>query len=348
MKVAITTVQAPFVSGGAELHAHNLKKAFIQAGHEAEIVTIPFMDTPISCIEDHVIASRLFDLTNSWSGRIDLNVALKFPAYYIPHPNKIVWALHQHRAAYELFNTEYSNLKDTVEGRYIRSIVQNADNLYLNEANRIYANSENVAKRMRKYNHIESQALYHPCPDMEKFCCTDYENYILMPSRINITKRQMLALEAMSYTKSDVQLYIVGKADNVIEKDKMLNFIKNHKLQKKVKYFDYVTQEKKFELYAKAKAVLYIPFDEDYGYVTLEAMASSKAVITAKDSGGPLEFVEDYKNGLIAAPDAKEIARKIDELAQSEVMAQELGAKSKKRLNDRNITWNNVVKELTK
>lgn len=348
MKVAITTVQAPFVSGGAELHAHNLKKAFIQAGHEVEIVTIPFMDTPISCIEDHVIASRLFDLTNSWSGRIDLNVALKFPAYYIPHPNKIVWALHQHRAAYELFNTEYSNLKDTVEGRYIRSIVQNADNLYLNEANRIYANSENVAKRMRKYNHIESQALYHPCPDMEKFYCTDYENYILMPSRINITKRQMLALEAMSYTKSDVQLYIVGKADNVIEKDKMLNFIKNHKLQKKVKYFDYVTQEKKFELYAKAKAVLYIPFDEDYGYITLEAMASSKAVITAKDSGGPLEFVEDYKNGLIAAPDAKEIAGRIDELAQSEVMAQELGAKSKKRLNDRNITWNNVVKELTK
>ena len=45
MKIAITTVQAPFVKGGAELLAENLKKALLQAKHEAEIVTIPFMDS---------------------------------------------------------------------------------------------------------------------------------------------------------------------------------------------------------------------------------------------------------------------------------------------------------------
>lgn len=348
MKIAITTVQAPFVSGGAEFLAENLKKALIRFGHEAEIVSIPFMDTTAEMIENHIIASRLLDLSDSWAGRIDLNIALKFPAYYIPHPNKVVWALHQHRAAYDLYDTEFSNIRDTTEGRYIRNVIRNADQLYLKEAKRIYTISENVVGRMRKYNQIESQALYHPCPDMERFYCADYENYILMPSRINVTKRQMLALEAMCYVKSDIKLYIVGKSDHPSVRDQMLDYIRAHKLQKKVKYFDYVTQEEKFELYAKAKAVLFIPLDEDYGYITLEAMAASKALITACDSGGPLEFVLDEKTGYIVQPQARDIAKKIDALAGQNMLAEEMGKEAKKHLSEMNITWDHVVKELTK
>jgi len=348
MKVAITTVQAPFVSGGAEFLAANLKEAFLREKHEAEIITMPFIDTTPEMIENHIVASRLFAIENSWAGKVDLNIALKFPAYYITHPNKIVWALHQHRAAYDLFDTQYSAIKNNPEGNYIRQVISNADNLYLAEAKRIYTIAENVKKRMEKYNNLKAQTLYHPCPDMQKFYCSGYQNYILMPSRINITKRQMLALEAMKYTKSDLQLYIVGKADHLFEKNKLLDYIKEQKLQKKVKYFDYVTQEKKLELYANARAVLFIPMDEDYGYITLEAMAASKAVITADDSGGPLEFVEDDKNGMVVPPDAKEIACRMDELARSAALAKELGRKSRKRLDDMDITWKNVVKELTK
>lgn len=348
MKIAITTVQAPFVTGGAEFLAENLKKALIREKHEAEIVTIPFMDSTPEMIENHMIAARLFSLEHSWAGKIDLNIALKFPAYYIPHPNKVVWALHQHRAAYDLFDTEYSNIKNNPEGNGIRRIISNADCRYLPEAKRIYTIAENVKKRMEKYNHIRAQALYHPCPDMEKFYCKDHQNYILMPSRINITKRQMLALEAMRYTKSGIQLYIVGRADNVYEKDRMLDFLKKYKLQKKVRYFDFITQQQKFELYANAKAVLFIPLDEDYGYITLEAMAASKAVITAKDSGGPLEFVVDGETGYVTEPDAKAIAEKIDELAVSETQAAEMGKKAKKHLSEMDISWKNVVRELLK
>ena len=42
---------------------------------------------------------------------------------------------------------------------------------------------------------------------------------------------------------------------------------------------------------AHCLGVVYPPVDEDYGYVTLEAMLSSKPVLTCADSGGPLEFV---------------------------------------------------------
>ena len=97
MKILISTVQAPFIKGGAELLASNLKNALLKAGHETEIVSIAFMDNPNEMIVDHILASRLYDINYTWAGKIDLNIGLKFPAYYMPHDNKVLWVLHQHR-----------------------------------------------------------------------------------------------------------------------------------------------------------------------------------------------------------------------------------------------------------
>lgn len=348
VKIALTTVQVPFVLGGAEFLAQNLKTELIKAGHEVELVTMPFIDNPLHMIENHLTAARLMDLDYSWAGKIDLCIGLKFPAYCIPHSNKVGWILHQHRSAYDLFDTEYSNIKNTPEGIEMRRVVFNADNQYLKEAKRVYTIAGRVSKRMLQYNGIASTPLYHPCPEMDKFYCAEYEDYVLMPSRIGITKRQILALEAMCLVKSDVKLYIVGRADNVAEKEKLLAYIREKKLQNRVRYFDFVTQEEKIRLYAKAKAVLFIPVEEDYGYITLEAMAASKAVITALDSGGPLEFVTDEENGEVVEPTPIEIARAMDYIMTSKYAAVQMGECGKKRLKEMNITWENVVKELTK
>lgn len=348
MKIVIGTVQVPFVVGGAEFLAHNLKAALLEAGHETEIVTMPFIDSPLHRIEEHIVASRLMDQEWSWGGRAELLVGLKFPAYYMPHPNKVVWALHQHRAAYDLFNTDFSNIKDNAEGRQIREVIKRADNTYLKEAKRIYTIADNVTNRLKKFNGISASTLYHPCPDMEQFYTGQYEDYILMPSRINVTKRQMLALEALTHSKSNLKLYIVGKAEAEHEKKRMLDYIKGHKLEKRVKYFDYVSQEEKFKLYANAKAVLFIPLDEDYGYITLEAMAAGKAVITARDSGGPLEFVKNDYNGIVADNTSESIAAAIDRMADDPNLAIRTGENGKKRLKEMKITWEHVVKELTR
>ena len=348
MKIVIGTVQVPFVVGGAELLARNLKTALLEAGHETEIVTMPFIDSPLHRIEEHIVASRLMDQEWSWGGRADLFVGLKFPAYYMPHPNKVVWALHQHRAAYDLFDTDFSNIKDTTEGQQVREAIKRADNIYLKEAKRIYTISNNVANRLKKFNGISTSTLYHPCPDMEQFYTGQYGDYILMPSRINITKRQMLALEALTHSKSDLKLYIVGKAEAEHEKKRILDYIREHKLDKRVKYFDYVSQEEKLKLYANAKAVLFSPLDEDYGYITLEAMAAGKAVITARDSGGPLEFVKDGYNGIVADNTPDSIASAIDRMADDANLAIRAGESGKKRLKEMKITWEHVVKELTR
>ncbi|MCQ2544290.1 MAG: glycosyltransferase family 4 protein [Lachnospiraceae bacterium] len=348
MKIAITTVQIPFVSGGAEYHAQNLRNALIRNGHEAEIITMPFNDNPDYMLENYIIASRLMDVRSSWGGVHDLCIGMKFPAYFMPHPNKVIWALHQHRQVYDLFDTQYSSIKNDVRGRELKKIVTNADNKYIREAKRVYANSYNVAARMKKYNNIDSTPLYHPCPDMEKFYCGESEDYVLMPSRINDTKRQKLAVEALAKTKSDIKLYLVGRADNPVVMEDLKKYISEMKIENRVKFFDFVSQEEKFKLYANARAVLFVPVDEDYGYITLEAMASSKPVITAKDSGGPLEFVEDDKTGFICDPTPESVAEAIDKVAKSQKMSIEYGIAGKTRIDEMNINWDYVVKELTK
>lgn len=348
MKIVLTTAQALFVKGGAEFLTENLCTALTKAGHQVEIVNIPFMDRPLDIIEEQIVASRLMEIASTWAGKTDLCIGLKFPSYYIPHPNKVLWMLHQHRAAYDLYDTPYSNIKNDDSGNYIRNIIQNADDRYLGEAKRIYTISKNVSKRLEMYNMISSRPLYHPCPDMEKFICGEYEDYILVPSRITIAKRQYLALEALAETKSNVKLYFLGKADNEKEMQKLISYVEEHNLQNRVRFFDFVSQEEKIQLYANAKAVLFIPKDEDYGYITLEAMAASKMVITAKDSGGPLEFIDDQKNGRVVEPNKKELARVLDELWESSTMARELGSNARMKLDEMDITWDRVVKELTK
>ena len=52
-----------------------------------------------------------------------------------------------------------------------------------------------------------------------------------------------------------------------------------------------VPDERLYQLYEAALGVYYGPFDEDYGYVTIEGFAAERPVVTLTDSGGPLEFV---------------------------------------------------------
>ena len=348
MKIIIAMTQAPFITGGADYHAQNLKTALQRAGHEVELVSIPMMDNPPELMVNQIVAVRLLEIERTWAGNSDLCIGLKFPAYFMKHSNKVIWVLHQYRQAYDLWGSGIYDLRDQIDGARIRDVILNADNQYLREAKRLYVNSQNVAARMKKFNQITSEPLYHPCPDMDKFYCKEYDNYILMPSRINITKRQKLAVEAMALTRSSIKLYIVGKADNVDEFGYIQNFVTENKLEQKVRFFDYVSQEKKFDLYANARAVMFVPYDEDYGYITLEGMSASKAIITCTDSGGPLEFIENNKSGFVAAPNAVDLAKAIDELANSEALAREMGTAAKRHISDMDISWDYVVKELTK
>lgn len=342
--VAICTVQIPFERGGAESHVENLCREFRKRGYEAEIITLPFKWYPPSEIPKQMLAWRLLDLTESNGVKVDLLIGCKFPAYYARHPNKVLWVFHQLRSAYDLWGTPFCDLMQFPEGPSIRRLVESSDRALLPEAKKIFANSRAVADRLRIYNGITAQPLYHPPPNFEQLHCGSWENYIFYPSRLNPTKRQDLLIEAMRYVETDVRCVLAGSGSMRPELEKR---IADAGLESKVTLLPFIPEEEKIKLYANCLAVFFGPFLEDYGYVTLEAFYSRKPVITLEDSGGPLEFVSQEKNGLVTSPDPQQIARAIDRLVREPRWARELGEAGYRSLGKHDLSWDNVIKSLT-
>jgi len=114
----------------------------------------------------------------------------------------------------------------------------------------------------------------------------------------------------------------------------------------RVKFLDAVPDEGLIELYAEALAVIYTPFDEDFGYVTLEAFLSRKPVITATDSGGPLEFVVDGVNGSVITPQPESLADAINRYAADRRRAASHGDAGHDRASL--ITWDGVIEKLVR
>lgn len=343
MKIAIVNNCVPFVYGGAEFLADSLRDRLIEHGHQAILVKVPFSWDPPAKILDHMLACRLLKLEH-----VDRVIALKFPAYYVEHHNKVLWLVHQFRQAYDLWDTPYNCFPPTPEGLSMREAIHNADNRYLENAKNIFTISDIVTDRLKKYNNIDSSVLYPPLDNTGIFQCTDYGDYFFYPSRINVSKRQYLAIESMRFVKSGVKLVIAGSPDAKEDIDQIESLVLKYNLQDKVTIIsEFISQERKAELFANALGCTFIPFNEDYGYVALEAYYSRKPVIACDDSGGTDIFVKDGLTGLVVPPEPKAIAEAMDKLYCNRKLAKEYGNNGYQNLIALNITWEQVVKRLT-
>ena len=342
MRVAVATVQVPFVRGGAEMLAENLCAALQAAGHEAEIVSVPFKWYPASAIPAQMLACRLLDLTESMGTRIDRMIGLKFPAYLIPHPAKVQWILHQHRGAYDLWEQHWGDLFGAPGGAEAREAIQLADTRLIPEALRVFTISRNVAARLRRYNAIAAEPLYHPPPLDGFYRSAAAGDYLLMPSRLNGPKRQDLVVEALARTRNPVQVVFIGAADDPARAAAVM--ARAHAAAPgRTTWLGAVTDERKITLLSEALGVLVPPLDEDYGYVTLEAMLSARPIITCTDSGGPLEFVEHGRNGLVCPPDPAALADAMDQLWADRARARTLGQEALASYRALGLSWDHVV-----
>src|SRR6202034_4633881 len=86
--------------------------------------------------------------------------------------------------------------------------------------------------------------------------------------------------------------------------------------------------------------------NEDYGYVTLEAMLAGKPIITASDSGGPIEFIQDGRQGLVSEPSPAALARSLSAVWSDRAFAHELGNAGLRRYPDLEIGWESVINQL--
>jgi glycosyltransferase involved in cell wall biosynthesis len=343
VKVAVVNTSVPFLRGGAEHLAEALLKRLAVAGHEVEHVKVPLRwATPMDVAESMVAAASI---------RIpeaDRVIALKFPAYLVPHPNKVIWLLHQFRQVYELWGTQYQDLPPDAEGQALRSAIRRADDRAFGEARAVFCNSNVTAERLSRFNGYHAAVLLAPHNDPGPFHNASYGDYILAIGRVTASKRQYLLAEAMAHASTSARLVIAGAPEARGDLDRISAIVRDRGLDDRVQVIDrFVSENEKVDLLSKARAVAYLPVDEDsYGYVTAEAMMSEKPVITSRDSGGVLELVQDDVTGFVTDPNAASLAKAIDRLTDDAGLAERLGRAAAVHLKTLDLSWETALKRL--
>jgi glycosyltransferase involved in cell wall biosynthesis len=341
-RVIICAAQVPFVSGGAEKHIESLHRELVKRDYRVEIVKLPFKWHPVRQIIKDALAWRMLDLTSSYGYPIDLIIGTRFPSYCVRHPRKIAWVLHQHRQAYDFLNTEYTDFSDLPDDDETRKILYEIDARSLKECRKIFANSKNVAGRMKRYLNIDSVPLYHPPPFAGQYSTEGYDDSVFTACRLEKNKRIDLLLKAIALTRFPIRAIIAGQGPLETELKRMAV---EFGIDDRILFVGYVSDQTVIQHYASCGLVWYAPLDEDYGYVTLEAFLSGKPVITADDSGGVLEFVEDGETGYIGKSNPESMAAQLDRWYEHRGFAKDMGLKAKKKIST--ITWDSVIESLT-
>ncbi len=298
--ILVCEAQVPFVQGGAEFHVSELVRHLRDHGYETESIRLPFKWYPKSEILAHAAAWRLLDLSESNGRSIDLVIGTRFPTYFARHPRKVAWLIHQYRAAYELAGTPFSDFQHVESDVALRARLVSLDTQMLGECRRLFTNSANTAARVERFNGLSAEPLYHPPRLAARLRGGLAGGYLLSVGRLEHVKRVDLAIKAMAEAPAHLELLVAGTGTQQQALEELAFALG---IGARVRFLGSVDDDRIIELYAGALGVIFAPYDEDYGYVTLEAFLSHKPVITAEDSGGPKEFVIDGVNGSVCPPD---------------------------------------------
>jgi glycosyltransferase involved in cell wall biosynthesis len=343
-RILVCASQIPFNFGGAEILVETLTRELRARGFAAEIVRLPFAWGTREQIFESALAWRLLDLTRSEGREIDLVIATRFPSYVVRHPNKVVWLIHQFRQAYDLLESPYREL-DAEEPRDRRTVemVRRMDRRTLSEARALYTIAGNTSARLKRFNDLDSTPLYPPPQHGDGYRSDGFGDYVLGVGRLDRLKRFDLLVRALEHTGESLRCVIAGSGP---EEERLRELVRAEGLGGRVELAGFVSDERLLELYAGCRAVFFAPFDEDYGYVTVEAFKAGKPVVTCADAGAVLEFVGDGVNGFVCPPDDPQaLAAAFDRLAASEELARTLGERGRRTVAG--IGWDAVVEALT-
>ena len=112
----------------------------------------------------------------------------------------------------------------------------------------------------------------------------------------------------------------------------------------RIEFLGRVSDEELNGLYERCLAVPFVPAREDYGYVTLEAFASGKPVVTCSDSGEPVHFVRQAETGLVCDPDSKSLCRALEYLYAHPAEVERMGLAGAESIASMN--WGSVASRL--
>lgn len=147
------------------------------------------------------------------------------------------------------------------------------------------ANSQFVAKRIKKYYHKEARVI-HPPVNVNRFSIAPKQgDYFLMVGRLIAYKRHDIAIEA--FNRLGLPLKIIGRGPEGERLKKLAG--------PNIEFLGRVSEEELPKYYAECRGFIF-PQEEDFGIVAIEAMASGRPLIAFR-GGDIVEHLEEGKMG---------------------------------------------------
>jgi glycosyltransferase involved in cell wall biosynthesis len=369
----------PLAIGGAEnLWWGLLEHLNRRTEHHADLIKLPTPERSFWEIVDSYRRWSQLDVSG-----YDVVISGKYPGWMVEHPRHVVYLLHPLRGLYDTYppgwplrcevpHPEVTALVEFLErggddrellvecfdrldavrarddvpdeafalpGPLIRQVVHFLDGIGRGEraiANTV-ALSATVAARPDYFPAGASVPFAH-APSWRHGLHSRRGRYLFTVSRLDPPKRIDLLIRAMEHVRAQVPLRIAGTGPQEASLRELAG------RDARITLTGFLDDANLAEAYASSLAVLFAPYQEDYGYITLEAMLSAKPVITTTDAGGPTELVEDGVSGLIVEPDPAAIGAAVDQLLGSRRRARRMGTVGLERA--RRVNWDEVVSKL--
>jgi glycosyltransferase involved in cell wall biosynthesis len=343
MRVAVVTSSPPMVEGGHMVIARALRQALQDAGHQAEILVTP--QNRFGRQASAYLATWLTDVGMSDGQPIDHVISLRYPSYAVRHPRHVCWLNHTMREYYDLWDRFIAGLGTT--GRIketVRRRVTHVTDRYLltHNVRRLFVQSRTIQKRLAIWPELRSTVLYPPPPQRE-YRCETYGDYVFLVSRLTPLKRADLLIEALAMPDGlNVRAVIAGEGE---DRERLEALAAGRGLADRVTFAGRLSEPELLGHLARCRAVCFPPVGEDYGFVTVEAFASRKAVITCRDSGGPSELVSDGVQGLVCDPTPASLAVALRRVMEDRPLAERMGASAAEFVT--RLTWSDAVRQLT-
>jgi glycosyltransferase involved in cell wall biosynthesis len=343
MRIAVVTSSPPLVDGGHMVIARSLVRALGEAGHVAGIVVTP--QNRFGRQAAAYLATWLTDVASADGKPVDQVISLRFPSYAVRHPKHVCWLNHTMREYYDLWERFSAPLtgKQRLKERARRVAIHAADKYLLTRnVTKLFVQSRTIQQRLAIWPELRPRVLYPPAPQ-RAYRCDWHGDYIFMVSRLTPLKRAELLLRALAEPQSaGIRAVIAGEGE---EAERLATLVEHFDLADRVSLRGRIDEDELVDHLARCRAVCFPPLDEDYGFVTAEAFASRKAVITCRDSGGPAELVVDGTNGFVCEPTPQALADALRRIVSDNGLAERLGAEGFATASK--LTWAETVRQLT-
>ena len=235
------------------------------------------------------------------AGRSISSIGTKFPTYFARHPRKVTWLIHQHRAAYELAGTPYSDFAHAEHDVALRERLDRARHGRCSANRRgCSANSATIAEAPRALQRPRGRAAL-PSAAPGRGCTARRRGRLRAvgrPSRIGQARRSGDSRDG-ARCRRRLSLVIAGTGTTARRSKRSS---RRSAWRIRVQFLGEVDDDADHRALRRRARRHLSAVRRGLGYVTLEAFSPHKPVITTTDAGGPNEFVRGRRERLRDRP----------------------------------------------